>query len=115
FWSSSVAFASPLCHPPLRPSRCHLVASLFNHSSSTDLQSLSYTTLFRSRPGHPGGLASPDGRHRVRSGNGCYRSASPGGQSARRSEEHTSELQSRFDPVCRLLLEKKKGTIATSI
>src|SRR5699024_11926475 len=28
-----------------------------------------------------------------------------------RSEEHTSELQSRFDLVCRLLLEKKKKTI----
>src|SRR5699024_12126122 len=27
---------------------------------------------------------------------------------ATRSEEHTSELQSRFDLVCRLLLEKKK-------
>src|SRR5699024_11903754 len=27
-----------------------------------------------------------------------------------RSEEHTSELQSRFDLVCRLLLEKKKGS-----
>src|SRR5437868_9130273 len=29
----------------------------------------------------------------------------------RRSEEHTSELQSRFDLVCRLLLEKKKIVI----
>src|SRR5690349_22351839 len=29
-----------------------------------------------------------------------------------RSEEHTSELQSRRDLVCRLLLEKKKSTIA---
>src|SRR5437868_13004306 len=29
---------------------------------------------------------------------------------AARSEEHTSELQSRFDLVCRLLLEKKKKT-----
>src|SRR5699024_11819397 len=29
---------------------------------------------------------------------------------ANRSEEHTSELQSRFDLVCRLLLEKKKST-----
>src|SRR5437868_12748445 len=28
-----------------------------------------------------------------------------------RSEEHTSELQSRFDLVCRLLLEKKKHSI----
>src|SRR5699024_11390548 len=31
-----------------------------------------------------------------------------------RSEEHTSELQSRFDLVCRLLLEKKKETRAVS-
>src|SRR5438067_6203211 len=30
------------------------------------------------------------------------------GDQNRRSEEHTSELQSRFDLVCRLLLEKKK-------
>src|SRR5699024_11673279 len=30
-----------------------------------------------------------------------------------RSEEHTSELQSRFDLVCRLLLEKKKTYIKT--
>src|SRR5207249_10503109 len=30
------------------------------------------------------------------------------GPVGRRSEEHTSELQSRFDLVCRLLLEKKK-------
>src|SRR5699024_12187731 len=32
----------------------------------------------------------------------------PGAVRAVRSEEHTSELQSRFDLVCRLLLEKKK-------
>src|SRR5699024_12661091 len=31
-----------------------------------------------------------------------------------RSEEHTSQLQSRFDLVCRLLLEKKKITILTN-
>src|SRR5699024_12545196 len=30
-----------------------------------------------------------------------------------RSEEHTSELQSRFDLVCRLLLEKKKQDISS--
>src|SRR2546422_1668937 len=30
-----------------------------------------------------------------------------------RSEEHTSELQSRLHLVCRLLLEKKKRTVAT--
>src|SRR2546421_1429395 len=33
--------------------------------------------------------------------------------SVRRSEEHTSELQSRSDLVCRLLLEKKKKTNRT--
>src|SRR5437868_11210203 len=32
-----------------------------------------------------------------------------------RSEEHTSELQSRFDLVCRLLLEKKKNHIHNAV
>src|SRR5207247_3589463 len=32
-----------------------------------------------------------------------------------RSEEHTSELQSRVDLVCRLLLEKKKNTKTSSL
>src|SRR5207249_10866565 len=35
------------------------------------------------------------------------REAMPRRRSSSRSEEHTSELQSRFDLVCRLLLEKK--------
>src|SRR5438105_11288302 len=54
-----------------------------------------YTTLFRSEV--------PDHR-RVRP----ERVVAPGRLLARRSEEHTSELQSRVDLVCRLLLEKKK-------
>src|SRR5207249_11078773 len=40
---------------------------------------------------------------------GCSARASRG-----RSEEHTSELQSRFDLVCRLLLEKKKNQTHTT-
>src|SRR6266446_8799378 len=53
-----------------------------------------YTTLFRSRLGHPVGsvdrlVARLDGEEA-------------------RSEEHTSELQSPCNLVCRLLLEKKK-------
>src|SRR5699024_12106391 len=35
-------------------------------------------------------------------------------QQSKRSEEHTSELQSRFDLVCRLLLEKKKKQTVVS-
>src|SRR5690606_39697306 len=37
------------------------------------------------------------------------------GRAKLRSEEHTSELQSRENLVCRLLLEKKKNTMAISI
>src|SRR5256884_5460392 len=40
--------------------------------------------------------------------------ASASGPTKRRSEEHTSELQSRLHLVCRLLLEKKKRTEVTS-
>src|SRR5207249_11491497 len=53
------------------------------------------------------GQAAGDGRRRRARTRGRphrRRSAEP---RLRRSEEHTSELQSRFDLVCRLLLEKK--------
>src|SRR5438309_5588561 len=68
-----------------------------------------YPTLFRSRRATPAGAA----RHRaLRAGpasvaevrSGCVASRTR----ATRSEEHTSELQSQFHLVCRLLLEKKK-------
>src|SRR5690606_41712698 len=90
-----------------------------------------YTTLFRSRPRPP----SPARTRRARRGRAALRpgggrdalapdrrrlrvprrpAAAPGfrGQpagAAVRSEEHTSELQSRENLVCRLLLEKKKA------
>src|SRR5215204_7502967 len=54
-----------------------------------------YTTLFRSP-------------RRSRTGSWC--STSSGSTTAGRSEEHTSELQSHSELVCRLLLEKKKKT-----
>src|SRR6266550_5399076 len=60
-----------------------------------------YTTLFRSRPGPHRRPDSPAcGRHSVR--------PAPAASARPRSEEHTSELQSRLHLVCRLLLEKKK-------
>src|SRR5258707_9548201 len=67
-----------------------------------------YTTLFRSRcragPGklRGAGARPRPGRERARSARG------PALEQNERSEEHTSELQSRQYLVCRLLLEKKK-------
>src|SRR2546428_5392399 len=60
-----------------------------------------YTTLFRSRPrGHPDRRQISPGRRQDAERDRL--------ECATRSEEHTSELQSRSDLVCRLLLEKKK-------
>src|SRR3712207_7899004 len=83
-----------------------------------------YTTLFRSPLGERAGAEGqePVRRHahaRVRAGPEAERErqrdgrdrlvAHPGDlRPERRSEEHTSELQSRQYLVCRLLLEKKK-------
>src|SRR5699024_12538454 len=70
-----------------------------------------YTTLFRSEK-------------RPRWGRFLFQREAAGGwtphafcakSGAMRSEEHTSELQSRFDLVCRLLLEKKKKQLNRSM
>src|SRR2546422_10272288 len=58
-----------------------------------------YTTLFRSRPSNGWPSFATESR----------RSRQDGPRP--RSEEHTSELQSRLHLVCRLLLEKKKKTL----
>src|SRR2546429_4937949 len=62
-----------------------------------------YTTLFRSRADGREQAGSPRARGSVRV-SGVYPWL--------RSEEHTSELQSRLHLVCRLLLEKKKHTLS---
>src|SRR3712207_7336862 len=71
-----------------------------------------YTTLFRSRENED----ADDGEHRC----DCYKGDRRPGNATNadgvlewpcRSEEHTSELQSRQYLVCRLLLEKKKKYI----
>src|SRR2546429_7146610 len=75
-----------------------------------------YTTLFRSVPG----LDRRAQWHRRRAHDGPLLCKLPDVPAARgavvrdgqhRSEEHTSELQSRLHLVCRLLLEKKKKNI----
>src|SRR2546429_1488251 len=85
-----------------------------------------YTTLFRSpaASAHPEHV--PDHRQAGVEGRGAGVGADStpdedevardhaGKGSAERSEEHTSELQSRLHLVCRLLLEKKKNIITRS-
>src|SRR2546430_5714810 len=78
-----------------------------------------YTTLFRSRTGgvstgavrtaivRCGGVGLGDGAGAVRTA--IVRCGGVG--FGDRSEEHTSELQSQSNLVCRLLLEKKKNTL----
>src|SRR3712207_9019480 len=78
-----------------------------------------YTTLFRScaRRGTGGGRSRQQtiGERRAEPGAWSSPDASFSAESAgRRSEEHTSELQSRQYLVCRLLLEKKKLTYELS-
>src|SRR2546427_3176434 len=85
-----------------------------------------YTTLFRSPRPEGAGAAAPPEEAAIRSGAGWVshrRRAEKaiesghirpwGGRASRRvrcrSEEHTSELQSQSNLVCRLLLEKKKN------
>src|SRR2546427_6048021 len=63
-----------------------------------------YTTLFRS---HVRRTAQEAQVNRQGSGQ-LTGSGARGGLPHRRSEEHTSELQSQSNLVCRLLLEKKK-------
>src|SRR5690606_41544912 len=85
-----------------------------------------YATLFRSRPATPGSAGwSPacPRNSRCRCGSRQRRCSTRSARDrrkrpkcaprprGRRSEEHTSELQSREDLVCRLLLEKKKDRI----
>src|SRR5438445_9037602 len=92
-----------------------IISFLFNHPATTQIYTLSLHDALpiSRRVSHPGGVV-PRSRH-------------PGGiaddledfgaqplarldpqRDAGRSEEHTSELQSRQYIVCRLLLEKKK-------
>src|SRR6516165_1416328 len=74
----------------------------FNDTATTEIYTLSLhdaLPIFGLRPGD-----EPRGGRRVRRGD-----------AGQRSEEHTSELQSQSNLVCRLLLEKKKKNFKTEI
>src|SRR2546427_3428281 len=80
-----------------------------------------YTTLFRSRAGQKIWKPSPSWKRFWKSGAGSsnadgvpgvqWRPTYEPGDPVGRSEEHTSELQSQSNLVCRLLLEKKKSIL----
>src|SRR5437588_8089762 len=74
-----------------------------------------YTTLFRSIPECDGQVlrAGQDSNLRPLAPEANALSTElPAHGGRQRSEEHTSELQSHSDLVCRLLLEKKKNTMS---
>src|SRR2546427_2077960 len=82
-----------------------------------------YTTLFRSHLGFEGGrerhggevrAAATERRDLVLVGQ-PLEPRDDGDHDARRSEEHTSELQSQSNLVCRLLLEKKKKHLGETL
>src|SRR5690606_41751307 len=96
-----------------------LYVFFFTHTATTDIYTLSLHDalpisdqgISRGRPRGDRGCHRPAGR---RDGRGHHRQGQRRGRAdvapalGARSEEHTSELQSRENLVCRLLLEKKK-------
>src|SRR5688572_32960458 len=86
----------------------------FNDTATTEIYTLSLhdalpICVVRPGRGRPVGGRVVDGHRldaRVRQGQVEHQAGRPG--VALRSEEHTSELQSQSNLVCRLLLEKKK-------
>src|SRR5437868_15248755 len=81
----------------------------FNDTATTEIYTLS---LHDALPISSRRSAKSCGR---RSPRAVEPSCCPARMPVARSEEHTSELQSRFDLVCRLLLEKKKKIHNTSL
>src|SRR5436190_7457856 len=84
-----------------------LIVFFFNDTATTEIYTLSLhdaLPIYRwdsgSRPNWAGGRRDPPRRDRFEED---------------RSEEHTSELQSHSDLVCRLLLEKKKTGLGASV
>src|SRR6266436_10248193 len=84
---------------------CVLFFFFFNDTATTEMYTLSLHDALPISCGWCRSAPSSGSRERRRS-----RSTCGSWRRRRRSEEHTSELQSRLHLVCRLLLEKKKKT-----
>src|SRR5204863_9066960 len=96
---------STTMQPPTVPPFCFLLF-FFTAPATTEIYTLSLHDALPIyvRPDDQGDDARVSGRCRLGGAELVSRRQVP----ALRSEEHTSELQSRRDLVCRLLLEKKK-------
>src|SRR5438093_5852109 len=81
---------------------CEFFTFFFNASPPTEIYNLSLHDALPISPGRRGAQGHHPAERRRRLRVGARRQA--------RSEEHTSELQSLTNLVCRLLLEKKKKT-----
>src|SRR5262249_56092834 len=96
--------------PALSPLLLSLLSSSTRRPPSSPL--FPYTTLFRSGRGEARVEPQPPGRGNLGGGRAGHEQRQACGEEQRgrshRSEEHTSELQSLTNLVCRLLLEKKK-------
>src|SRR5699024_12881733 len=100
----------------------NLTLSAFPYAATTELYPLSLHDALPISVALGQGAGDAGGRLAVGGGRGAGHAARARAQRSAhavdhtrlgRSEEHTSELQSRFDLVCRLLLEKKKRLRAT--
>src|SRR5262249_62053225 len=103
----------PMPHYPFKPFSLPPFLFFFTDTATTEIYTLSLHDALpicprpqemgsrpaRPRPARPGDLRRTP----------LQRQAGASRRSARRSEEHTSELQSLTNLVCRLLLEKKKN------
>src|SRR5687768_17953683 len=93
---------------------CFFFFFFFNDTATSEIYTLSLHDALPilAAGGGAAGLVTPGdapaGLADLHSGDRRQGPAAPERQHAERSEEHTSELQSRLHLVCRLLLEKKK-------
>src|SRR5699024_12706141 len=98
--------------PALSPPSLHDALPISAHPPARDLQRQG-PALRAERGQHPldpgGEAAALHPAHRDLDPAAAHPGRRGGRDRVLRSEEHTSELQSRFDLVCRLLLEKKDG------
>src|SRR5438067_11132496 len=94
----------------LHPSRIFYIFFFFNDTATTEIYTLSlHDALPISQLGLLRNLTAGEIVEQIIFVlNDAYGEGVPTPRGTNRSEEHTSELQSRFDLVCRLLLEKKK-------